>query len=250
MSTNLVAIVTGGSSGIGRAVVQRYVRKGYGVAVVDLNKPEEPEENVLYFQASVADQEGTKQVVKQIVDALGRVDILVNCAGIGITSPSLEFSDQDISKVLDVNLKGTIFMCQAVAPNMIDNGGGAIVNIASMLAHYGSRHGLAYATSKAGVMMATKCLAVEWAPYNIRVNSVSPGHIETGMTKSFIKTPGFYEYLLGRTPQHRLGLPEEIAAAIDFLASADASHITGIDLPVDGGLLAGDPSLSSKSYRK
>jgi 2-deoxy-D-gluconate 3-dehydrogenase len=247
MDTKTVAIVTGGASGIGRCVVQRYLKKNYKVAVVDLNIPDVPDLDVRYYQADVSDQEAAKEIVKQIVADFGQVDILVNCAGIGPRKPSLEFTDSEISKVLDVNLKGTIFMCQAVAPYMMENKGGAIVNIGSMLAHFGSKKGLAYASSKGGVIMATKCFAVDWAPYNIRVNAVSPGYIETPLTTNFFGDEDFYKHLLARTPQGRLGKPEEIAAAIDFLTSSDASFITGVDLPIDGGLLAGDPALSSSS---
>lgn len=246
MSERTVAIVTGGSSGIGRSVVQRYLSKNYTVAVVDIKLSNEFP-NVHYYQGDVSDQEGAKKVVDQIVHDLGGVNILVNCAGIGPRKLSLEFSDREISQVLDVNLKGTIFMCQAVAPHMMKNNGGAIVNIGSMLAHFGSQKGLAYASSKGGVILATKCFAVDWAPYKIRVNAVSPGYIETPLTGTFFVDQDFYQHLLRRTPQGRLGKPEEVAAAIDFLTSPEASFITGIDLPVDGGLLAGDPALSSRS---
>jgi 2-deoxy-D-gluconate 3-dehydrogenase len=245
MSEQTAAIVTGGASGIGKAVVERYAKKGYSVAIVDVNEAELTSSNVKYYKTNVTSVEETKQTVKQIFEDFGRVDILVNCAGIGIRKPSLDFSKKEIEQVMDVNLYGTILMCQAVAPYMKETGGGSIVNIASMLAHYGSTKGLAYASSKGAVVMATKCFAVDWAKHNIRVNAVSPGHIATSMTGGFLKDEVFYNYLLGRTPQHRLGRPEEVASAIDFLTSPEASFITGVDLPVDGGLLAGDPNMSS-----
>lgn len=245
MTEKKVAIVTGGSSGIGKAVVRKLLDQGNIVAIVDLNEGNESEENLYYYHADVSNQESAKQVVTRIKEDLYRVDILVNCAGLARRMPSVDFTVSDLSLVLDVNLKGTIFMCQAVAPHMMNASGGSIVNIGSMLAHYGTSNNLAYAGSKGGVIQVTKCFAVEWAEQNIRVNTVSPGYIETALTKNFFNDDKFFNHLMARTPQKRLGKPEEVANVIAFLVSEDASFVTGVDIPIDGGILAGDPAISA-----
>ncbi|WP_102344748.1 SDR family NAD(P)-dependent oxidoreductase [Bacillus sp. Marseille-P3661] len=245
MEEKQVAIVTGGSSGIGRAVVNKFLKQGKIVAVVDLNEMAVTEENLYYYHADVSNQESAKQVATRIKEDLNRVDILVNCAGLARRAPSVDFTDSDLSLVLDVNLKGTVFMCQAAAPHMMNSGGGSIVNIGSMLAHYGTLNNLAYAGSKGGVIQVTKCLAVEWAEQNIRVNAVSPGYIETPLTNNFFKDERFFNHLMARTPQKRLGKLEEVANVIAFLASEEASFVTGVDIPIDGGILAGDPAISA-----
>lgn len=247
-----VAIVTGGTSGLGLAVARRFAEKGVAVAIVDISKDRGKEQEsalraegkeVNFYHVDVTNQQETKQVLNQIVSDLERVDILVNAAGIIRRASNVHVSADDMKAVLDVNLTGTVYMCQAVQPHMVHAGGGAIVNFGSMLAHYGSKNLLAYAASKGGVIQVTKCFAVDWAEYNIRVNAVSPGYIETDLSAGATKDPAFRERILSRTPQKRFGTPEEVASAIDFLSSSDASFITGVVLPVDGGLLAGDPSL-------
>lgn len=252
MGSNQVAIVTGGSSGLGLSVVQRFAEKGLTVAIVDIavesgeaqkNRLKAEGYDVHFFPADVSDQEGARVVAEKVVKALGSIHILINAAGIIRRSPNVKVTDQELKGVLDVNLNGTVYMCQAVQPYMAQGGGGAIVNFASMLAHYGSKNLLSYAASKGGIVQITKCLAVDWAEYNIRVNAVSPGYIETPLSSGATRDPVFKDRILSRTPQRRFGLPQEVAAAIDFLSSKDASFITGAVLPVDGGLLAGDPSL-------
>jgi 2-deoxy-D-gluconate 3-dehydrogenase len=252
MKDQTVAVVTGGASGLGLACVERFAEKGIAVALVDISREKGESQTdrfrgqgkeVRFFQADVSVQENAKQVAFQIKREFGRIDILVNAAGIIRRSNAVDVSDQELKSVLDINLTGTVYMCQAVQPHMIQAGGGAIVNFGSMLAHYGSENLLSYAASKGGVIQITKCLAVEWAKYNIRVNAVSPGYIETPLSSGATKDPVFRERILSRTPQRRFGKPEEVAAVIDFLSSPDASFVTGAVLPIDGGLLAGDPCL-------
>jgi 2-deoxy-D-gluconate 3-dehydrogenase len=237
-------------SGLGKAVAGRLWEKGHSVAVVDIleHKEDAPEQTERpgswhAFRADVTKKDSAIQAAEEVMERFGRIDILVNAAGIIRRSPAADVSEEEIRAVLDVNLLGTVWMCQAAGPYMIQSGGGAIVNFGSMLAHYGSENLLSYATSKGGVVQVTKCLAVEWAKYNIRVNAVSPGYIETPLSSGATRDPVFRERILSRTPFRRFGKPEEIAAAVDFLCSPDASFITGVVLPVDGGLLAGDPSL-------
>ncbi|KKI89794.1 gluconate 5-dehydrogenase [Bacillus sp. SA1-12] len=247
---NVVSVVTGGVSGLGRAVAQRLVNKGHTVVVIDISENiEEIIDNssssgVLYsFQADVTNKESPSKVIKKVKEQFGRIDHLVNAAGIIRRSPAADVQEEEIKMVLNVNLLGTVYMCQAVQPYMAESGGGAIINFGSMLAHYGSENLLSYAASKGGIIQVTKCLAVEWAKYNIRVNAISPGYIETPLSSGATKDPVFQERILSRTPFRRFGKPEEVAASVDFLCSEDSSFITGAVLPVDGGLLAGDPSL-------
>lgn len=247
---NKVAVVTGGASGLGRAVALRLSGNGHSVVVVDVventeGMPAETErsESWHYIRADVTKKDNTIRAVEQVIDRLGRIDIVVNAAGIIRRSPAADIPEDELKSVLDINLLGTVYMCQAVQPYLARSGGGSIVNFGSMLAHYGSENLLSYAASKGGIVQVTKCLAVEWAKYNIRVNAVSPGYIETPLSAGATLDPVFRERILSRTPFRRFGKPEEIAAAVDFLVSSDASFITGIVLPVDGGLLAGDPSL-------
>ncbi|TDF93173.1 SDR family NAD(P)-dependent oxidoreductase [Paenibacillus piri] len=252
MASKQVAVVTGGSSGLGLSVAERFARKGITVAMVDIAaesgkqqaaRLREEGDDVHFFTADVANQNNAKEVIAQVVQSLGAVHVLVNAAGIIRRSPNVLVPDHELKAVLDVNLNGTVYMCQAAQPHMAVGGGGAIVNFASMLAHYGSKNLLSYAASKGGIVQITKCLAVDWAEYHIRVNAVSPGYIETPLSSGATRDPAFKERILSRTPQRRFGTPAEVAAAIDFLCSDDASFITGVVLPVDGGLLAGDPSL-------
>lgn len=252
MEKRRAAIVTGGASGLGFAVVNRFVKKGYAVAVVDLAEEKGKEiahqlrekgADVHFIGGDVTDQAQARDIAKRAFEALGDIHILVNAAGIIRRTPATEVKDTELLAVLQVNLSGTVFMCQAVQPYMAQGGEGAIVNFSSMLAHYGSENLLSYAASKGGIVQVTKSLAVSWAKYGIRVNSVSPGYIETPLSSGATQNPAFRERILSRTPQGRYGKPEEVAAVIDFLTSHDASFVTGAVLPIDGGLLAGDPML-------
>jgi NAD(P)-dependent dehydrogenase (short-subunit alcohol dehydrogenase family) len=252
VAANQVAIVTGGSSGLGLSVVKRFSQKGMTVAMLDISVEKgelqsknlrEDGHDVHFFQADVTNQESVRMVADKVAQSLGGIDILVNAAGIIRRSAHINVTDDELKKMMDVNLNGTVYTCQAVQPHMVKGGGGAIVNFASMLAHYGSKNLLSYGATKGAVVQVTKCLAVDWAEFNIRVNAVSPGYIETALSAGATKDPVFRERILSRTPQRRFGLPEEVASVIDFLCSRDASFVTGVVLPVDGGILAGDPSL-------
>ncbi|MFM1653176.1 SDR family NAD(P)-dependent oxidoreductase [Brevibacillus sp. B_LB10_24] len=252
MEKRRTAIVTGGASGLGLAITNRFVEKGYAVAIVDIAEEKgrelvhqlrEKAADIHFIAGNVADQEQARDIAQKAAEALGGIDILVNAAGIIRRTPAAEVRDAELMAVLQVNLNGSVFMCQAVHPYMKQANEGSIVNFSSMLAHYGSENLLSYAASKGGIVQVTKSLAVSWAKYGIRVNAVSPGYIETPLSSGATQNPKFRERILSRTPQGRYGKPEEVAAVVDFLASPEASFVTGVILPIDGGLLAGDPML-------
>jgi NAD(P)-dependent dehydrogenase (short-subunit alcohol dehydrogenase family) len=191
----------------------------------------------LSLEMDVSNGNQVKEMVKTALAAFGRIDVLVNVAGIFIKSPIEEVSEQDWDRVITVNLKGTFLCSQAVGKEMIKQGGGSIVNFASVAGHTPQIYSGAYSPSKAGVILLTKIMAVEWAKYNIRVNAVSPGPISTPMTDSIYNTEKLKKGRARAIPLNRFGTPEEVAKAIVFLASEDASYITGHALTIDGGSL-------------
>lgn len=246
------AVVTGGASGLGLAVAERLAGKGMHVVIIDINGEAGRQHaerlraaggSAVFIEADLTRRSNAEAAAAEARRAAGRIDCLVNAAGIIRRKPHIDVTEEELAAVLDINLRGTVYMCQAAMPHMKEAGGGAIVNFASMLAHYGSKNLLAYAASKGGVVQVTKCMAVDWAEFGIRVNAVSPGYIETPLSSGATRDPVFRERILSRTPQRRFGKASEVAAAVDFLLSDDASFITGVVLPIDGGLLAGDPSL-------
>lgn len=252
MDKRRTAIVTGGASGLGLAVVSRFIEKGYAVAIVDVAEEKGREivdqlreggADAHFIAGNVTDQDQARDIARRAAEAMGSIRILVNAAGIIRRTPATEVKDAELMAVLQVNINGSVFMCQAVQPYMERDSEGSIVNFSSMLAHYGSENLLSYAASKGGIVQVTKSLAVSWAKYGIRVNAVSPGYIETPLSAGATQNPQFRERILSRTPQGRYGKPEEVAAVIDFLTSPEASFVTGVVLPIDGGLLAGDPML-------
>jgi NAD(P)-dependent dehydrogenase (short-subunit alcohol dehydrogenase family) len=241
-----VAIVTGGGQGIGRAVCLSLAREGSDVMVTDIvsqtakGVSEEIQamgRHSLSFEMDVSNGNQVKEMVKTALAAFGRIDVLVNVAGIFIKSPIEEVSEQDWDRVITVNLKGTFLCSQAVGKEMIKKGGGTIVNFASVAGHTPQIYSGAYSPSKAGVILLTKIMAVEWAKYNIRVNAVSPGPITTPMTDSVYNTEKLRKGRAKAIPLNRFGNPEEVAKAVVFLASDDASYITGHALAIDGGSL-------------
>ena len=241
-----VSIVTGGGRGIGRAVCLALAREGSNVMVTDVvsQTAREVSEEIqsmgrraLFFEMDVSKSDQAKKMVAAALSSFGKIDILVNVAGIFFRSPIEDVSEQDWDKVVAVNLKGTFLCSQAVGKEMIKQGGGSIVNFASVAAHTPQINLGAYSPSKAGVLLLTKIMAVEWAKYNIRVNALSPGPILTPMTDSIYNTEKLKKGRAKAIPMDRFGTPEEVAKAVLFLVSDDASYITGHALSIDGGAL-------------
>lgn len=240
-----VAIVTGSGRGIGPAIAKAYAREGAKVVVNSLhvNTAESTANEIkamggqsLVVVADVTDRKQVALLVEKTIDRFGRVDILVNNAGIPRqVKPSLAETEEGWDNLMAVNLKGVFLCSQDVAKKMIPQGGGKIINIASVAGLAAFPQRAAYCSAKAAVVMLTKVLAIEWAEHNIQVNAIAPGSIET---KSIDRSIGEEEKWLMRTPMRRRGRPDEIADAAVFLASQESSFITGETLVVDGGWVA------------
>jgi NAD(P)-dependent dehydrogenase (short-subunit alcohol dehydrogenase family) len=238
--TDKVAVVTGGASGIGKAIAQAYHDKGAKVVIVDLQLELAKTQaaaiggDVLAFACDVSDMESVKSAVAAIAAAVGRIDILVNSAGIVALAPAEELTLEAWNKTIQVNLSGTFFMAQTVGKVMLAAGHGKIINLASQAGSVALDQHVAYCTSKFGVIGLTKVLASEWAGRGVTVNSISPTVVLTDLGKKAWAGPkGDALKLL--IPTGRFAIPEEIAAAAVFLASDGADMINGADLLIDGG---------------
>jgi NAD(P)-dependent dehydrogenase (short-subunit alcohol dehydrogenase family) len=237
-----VALVTGAARGIGLATAKRFLAEDWRVALLDIDgenlaltyaalaKPE----TTIAITCDVADAAGVVRAIETVAEKFGRLDALVNNAGIAIFKPILDVTYEDWSRVLAVNLTGPFLCTQAAAPLMRDSGGGAIVNITSISGLRASTLRTAYGTSKAGLAHLTKQQAAELAALGIRVNAVAPGPVDTAMAKA-VHTPEIRQDYHDHMPLNRYGLEEELAEAIYFLCSERSSYITGQVLAVDGG---------------
>jgi NAD(P)-dependent dehydrogenase (short-subunit alcohol dehydrogenase family) len=236
-----VALITGAARGIGLATAKRFLADGWRVALLDIERELlcdavaalDDANHTLALPCDVADSSAVAAAVAALHARFGRLDALVNNAGIATFKPVLETSDEDWTRILAVNLTGPFLCTKAAAPLMREHGG-AIVNITSISAVRASTLRTAYGTSKAGLAHLTKQLAVELALLGIRVNAVAPGPVETAMAKA-VHTPAIRADYHNAIPLNRYGLEEELAEAIFFLCSERASYITGQVLAVDGG---------------
>ena len=235
-----VAIVTGGASGIGAAVADTFVLKGAQVAVVDLDgdaaqkKALELGADSAGFACDVSDPDAVAAAVDAVVKTFGRIDILVNSAGVAILAPAEELTVNAFETVINVNLKGTFLVCQAVGRHMLAQGNGKIVNMASQAATVALDQHVAYCASKFGVVGLSKVLASEWAGRGVNVNTVSPTVVLTDLGRKVWEGPKG-DALKALIPTGRFALPEEIAATILFLVSDSADMVNGADFLVDGG---------------
>jgi NAD(P)-dependent dehydrogenase (short-subunit alcohol dehydrogenase family) len=244
-----VTVVTGGAKGIGWATVEAFLAEGARPVLLDRDEAALAEASRrlaergiehLALPLDVRDEAAVEAAMAKVVARYGRIDVLVNNAGIALRRPTLEVSLAEWQAVVDVNLTAVFLCARAAARSMVETGGGAIVNLASImgLSGGGLYPNLSYQSSKGGVVNLTRALAVEFAARGIRVNAVAPTWVKTELTEGLFKAPGLLERVLDLTPMRRLPEPADVANAIVFLASDRAALITGHTLPVDGGYLA------------
>jgi len=241
-----VAIVTGGNGGIGKGITRGFAGVGADVVIAARNSKKTAEAaaeikkesgvRVLEVEVDVKQESQINTMAKKVLDAFGRIDVLVNNAGMNIRKMPQDLSAADYDEVLSANLRAAFLCSKAVYPAMKKAGGGKIINIGSMTSIFGGGKLLPYGTSKGGIVAMTRALAVAWALDNIQVNAILPGWIDTEMTqRARIELEGLNERVLARTPVGRWGRPEELQGTAIYLATAASNFITGVALPVDGG---------------
>jgi 2-deoxy-D-gluconate 3-dehydrogenase len=247
--TGKAALVTGGNGGIGLGIARGLAQAGARVAIIARNTEKShaaakglaKETGVapLVLTADVSSPDQVTAVVLEARNGLGRIDVLVNNAGISIRNLPQDLSPEEWHKVMDVNLTSAFLMSKAVYPHLKEAGGGKIINLGSMTSYFGASYGAPYATSKGGIVQLSKSLALAWAADNIQVNALLPGWFETELTDGArAHVPGLYERVLARIPTGRWAKPEDIAGTAVWLASPASGYVTGAAIPVDGGFSA------------
>jgi NAD(P)-dependent dehydrogenase (short-subunit alcohol dehydrogenase family) len=242
-----VAIVTGGTSGIGKALSLGLADAGADV-IATARRQQQVDDTAKEIEArgrkslriasDVGDRGSLEKLLADTLEAFGKVDILVNCAGMIKRTPTLDLAEADWNNILNVNLTGTLRACQVFGRSMLERGYGRIINIASLNSFVALSEVAAYAASKAGVASLTRSLAVEWSKKGVTVNAVAPGVFRTDLNAQLLDSTPRGQELLMRTPMGRFGKTEELIGAVVYLASDSASFVTGQILVVDGGFLA------------
>jgi NAD(P)-dependent dehydrogenase (short-subunit alcohol dehydrogenase family) len=243
------ALVTGASRGIGRAIALEFAGEGVDVAVNCSSSVAEAEKvaqkikklgrKSIVIQADVSDKDSVEKMIEKVVKEFGRIDILVNNAGIATVSPSEKLEEKVWRRGIDVMLTGVFFCSQAAGKIMIEQKSGKIINIASINGIVAFPERACYSSAKAGVIALTKVLSSEWAKYNINVNAVAPGYVETDLVRNLVTQETLdVDELAGRTPNGKLAKTDDIANTVVFLASEDSQHIVGQTIVVDGGWTA------------
>ena len=243
-----VTLISGGTRGIGRALAEGFAQRGGNVIIT--GREQDATEavakqmatgagQVTPFACDVAKPQQIEQLVACVDKQFGRIDTLINVAGINRRKPALEVSESDYDAIVDVNLKGAFLLSQQVARVMLREGSGSQINIASLNTDRPLRNVLPYAVSKAGMSSMTRALALEWGPHGIRVNALAPGFILTDLTRKLWSDETMQSWGLEHTPQRRLGVPEDMLGTAIFLASQASAFLTGQTIFVDGGFTAG-----------
>jgi NAD(P)-dependent dehydrogenase (short-subunit alcohol dehydrogenase family) len=248
-----VALITGAASGMGRATAELFAREGASVAVTDLDKAlgEETVEAIsaddgkaTFWPLDVSAEADVEQVMTEVVTKYGKLDILVNCAGvIGVDKPTHEVTEAEWDALFAVDVKGVFFCTKHAVPHLIDNGGGSIVNFSSIYGLIGNDEFTPYHVAKGAVTMQTRQDAASYGRYGIRVNSVHPSTVLTPLVEGIANTyagglPAYEEMMTANQSIRRLGRPIEVAYAVLFLASDESQWVTGVNLPIDGGYTA------------
>ena len=245
MEENKVALITGAARGIGKAIAKKFAENGYNVVInyvsakTDIKTLTKEFENlgvkVLLVKADVSNKEEAEGLVNQTIEKFGKIDVLVNNAGITKDNLLMRMSEEDFEKVLDINLKGTFLITKFATKYMMKKRCGSIVNLASVVGVAGNAGQCNYSASKAGVIGFTKSIAKELASRNIRANAVAPGFIKTDMTD--VLSDNVKENINAQIPLKRMGTAEEVAKLVYFLGTAESSYITGQVINVDGGMV-------------
>jgi len=226
---NKTALITGGSSGIGRAIAKRFIQEGANVIIFGLKKPDY---DVKFYKVDVSKGEEIKRAVKNIK----KLDILVNNAGINIEGDVKHTKDKELDNIININFKGAYLMCKYFLP-LLEKNKGTIVNISSIIGLHPETSSSAYCSTKAALLMLTKCLAQDYKTTNVRANAILPGMIDTQILRSAFPSKKELEAASKKVPMGRIGKPEEIANVATFLASDEASYLNGSCITVDGGLI-------------
>lgn len=242
MKNGKLAVVTGGVNGIGLACSEKLLEEGYDVAVLDIDErgaakflEKRKGSRICCWQCNVGNKAEVQDVCTDVMDSMGNVSVLVNCAGIQTHCLFGEMSDEIWDETININLNGVFYMCRQLVPQMISQGYGRVINIASMSARRGSRKHTHYCAAKAGVLGFTRALSVEAAPYGVTVNAICPGIVETDMIQETLREKK--NIWLNEMHVKRLGTPWDIANAVGFLASPESGWISGQALDVNGGIL-------------
>jgi 2-deoxy-D-gluconate 3-dehydrogenase len=239
------ALVTGGGGGLGGAMALALAQAGADIVLFDLSaKPmkkcatliENENRRCVMATGDVRRLDDIEQAVQAVVTNFGRLDIAVNSAGVNIRKPALDYTEEDWSKIIDINLKGLYFCCLKEARVMKGQGAGRIINISSLTSENGLPHRSIYGASKGGVTATSRIMAAEWAPFGITVNCIGPGHMLTPLTETYFAT-SVGEKILSQIPLGRFGVSDDLAGAVVFLASEASAYITGQTIYIDGGYM-------------
>ena len=243
-----VSLITGGARGIGAAIATLFAQEGSSVSIGDVLEAQGAKRveglrrlgrMATFRTLDVTKEEDWQAAVKAIINEFGRLDILVNNAGIGTRMGLEKVSQEEWERTMDVNAKGGYLGIKHCAPSMIQTGGGSIVNISSISAMIGGHTSMAYRASKGALRALTKAMALRYAPYQIRVNSIHPGDVVTPLNQEYLADPARLEERIRMVPLGRLGTPEDVAYLALYLASDQAGYVTGIEVIIDGGRTAG-----------
>lgn len=245
--TGRVAVITGAASGIPKAMAFGFAAAGAHVVVADLDEKgmdavvsslSEQGRRVIAVPTNVSNEEHAARLAAEAIRVFGKIDVLVNAAGFRVRKPVLETSRQEFEQVLEVNLTATFLCSKHVGKVMVEQKRGSIINIASIHGHVAGSSNAEYAAAKGGVVLLTKGMAIEWAPFNVRVNALCPGVTRTPGTRTAWENPERLAEIVAKTPMKRIAEPEEMVGPAIFLASDASSFVTGSSLIVDGGWTA------------